>query len=295
MRVVWKYAILLSVATQSDGKLNWLTHNLPEGLLVDAAWMERHGYSTSLRSQYVAAGWLIQPSRGTYKRPLGELTWQKVVISLQTLLGRPLIVGARTALELRGFYHYLSPEEPTVIHLYGQEPPPGWLAKLPLKQEFRFHRSTSVFDNDPVTKGLTHLSWNTDRNAGQVTDELRGGGYEQLWGANDWPLTLSTPERAYLEMLSLIPQQESFDLADKLMEGMTALRPRMLQKLLADCKSVKVKRLFFFFADRHNHAWLKRLDRDAIGLGTGKRMLVRGGKLDPKYLITVPGNLDAPV
>jgi hypothetical protein len=66
-----------------------------------------------------------------------------------------------------------------------------------------------------------------------------------------------------------------------------------LQKLLEDCKSVKVKRLFFFFADRHNHAWLKRLDRSRIDLGKGKRMLVRGGKLDPTYEITVPEDLYA--
>jgi hypothetical protein len=55
---------------------------------------------------------------------------------------------------------------------------------------------------------------------------------------------------------------------------------------------VKVKRLFFFFADRHRHAWLNVLDRDAVDLGRGKRMLVKGGKLDPAYLITVPGDLD---
>jgi hypothetical protein len=54
-----------------------------------------------------------------------------------------------------------------------------------------------------------------------------------------------------------------------------------------------VKRLFFFFADRHGHAWLKRLDRAPIGLGSGNRMLVRGGRLDPTYHITVPETLDA--
>jgi hypothetical protein len=30
-------------------------------------------------------------------------------------------------------------------------------------------------------------------------------------------------------------------------------------------------------------------------LGKGKRMLVKGGRLDPKYLITVPEDLSAPV
>jgi hypothetical protein len=55
---------------------------------------------------------------------------------------------------------------------------------------------------------------------------------------------------------------------------------------------VKVKRLFFFFADRHRHAWLKRVERAAVDLGSGKRMLVKEGKLDPAYQITVPKELD---
>ena len=78
-----------------------------------------------------------------------------------------------------------------------------------------------------------------------------------------------------------------------LMEGLANLSPGRLQKLLRDCRSVKVKRLFFYFADRHQHAWLKRLDKEAIDLGQGKRMLVKGGKLDKNYLITVPGELNA--
>ncbi len=76
------------------------------------------------------------------------------------------------------------------------------------------------------------------------------------------------------------------------MEGLRSLSPKRVQKLLVDCRSVKVKRLFLWFAERHNHAWFKRIDRDTIDLGRGKRMLVRGGKLDPTYLITVPESLD---
>ena len=54
-----------------------------------------------------------------------------------------------------------------------------------------------------------------------------------------------------------------------------------------------MKRLFLWFAERHGHPWLERLDRGGIDLGKGKRMLVRGGKLDLKYQITVPDDLDA--
>jgi hypothetical protein len=56
---------------------------------------------------------------------------------------------------------------------------------------------------------------------------------------------------------------------------------------------VKTKRLFFFLADRSRHAWLKHLSKESIDLGTGKRMLVKGGKLDPQYQITVPEDLNA--
>jgi hypothetical protein len=72
---------------------------------------------------------------------------------------------------------------------------------------------------------------------------------------------------------------------------MTNFSPRRLQKLLADCKSVKVKRLFFFFAERHRHAWLKKLNKQDFDLGKGKRMLVKGGKLDRTHQITVPEDL----
>ena len=106
-------------------------------------------------------------------------------------------------------------------------------------------------------------------------------------------MVMSAPERAILELLNELPQRETFHQADMLVEGLQNLRPRSLQRLLADCRSIKVKRLFLWFAERHGHAWLKKLDRNAIDLGRGKRMLVRGGTLDTKYGITVPGDLDA--
>jgi hypothetical protein len=115
----------------------------------------------------------------------------------------------------------------------------------------------------------------------------------QPWVEWDWGLVLSAPERAILELLDELPARESFEHADKLMEGLSNMRPQRLQKLLTRCRSIKVKRLFFFFADRHQHAWLKRIDRAAVDLGKGKRMLVKGGKLDRAYQITVPENLDA--
>ena len=51
-----------------DGKLNQLQRLLPDGLLADARWLQRHGYSRSLVAKYVKSGWLQAPVRGAYQR-----------------------------------------------------------------------------------------------------------------------------------------------------------------------------------------------------------------------------------
>ena len=271
------------MAKQNERKLNQIESILPEGLLVDAQWMKTEGYSTSLRSQYVAAGWLKQPARQVYQRPRGDLVWQQAVISLQTLLGYDLVVGGRSALELQGFGHYLAREDQEV-HLYGPHRPPTWLSKLPLKTKLRYHNSERVL---PL-KAQDHMPHSL-----ASTDPLPEDLVAQAWGQWGWRLVLSSPERAVLEMLDELPDRESFDHADKIMEGLANLSPKRLERLLIGCRSIKVKRLFFFFADRHQHAWLKRIDKDSIDLGKGKRLLVRGGALNHAYQITVPKELDA--
>lgn len=279
------------MAEQIASKLNQLEKLLPEGLVVDAKWLSEQGFATNLRSHYVTTGRLEQPARRVYRRPRGTLSWQQVVISLQTLLLRsPLTVGGRTALELQGYAHFLKVTE-TEVHLYGPKPPPTWLYKLPLKVRFHYHNDRTLFRNEPVHFGTTSLAWDVATNK-LAAAEADASFTVQPWGQWDWPLTLSTPERAILELLDELPQRESFDHVDKLFDGLGTLRPRRLQKLLGDCKSVKVKRLFFFFADRHQHVWLKHLDRNSFDLGKGKRMLVKGGKYDPVHQITVPEDLN---
>lgn len=274
-------------------RINQLTQDLPEGLVVDAAWLGRRGIASNLRAYYVKSGWLVQPAHGLYRRPRGTLGWQQVVISMQHLLGLPLVVGGRTALELQGLAHYL-PQGTGTVHLYGRTKPPGWLARLDMPQRFACHNTAPLFRSDAAAHGLGPLAKDPDTGSGLDVSHPRGPGLIDLpWGQWDWPLTLSRPERAFLEMLDELPRNESFHQADMILQGAANFSPRLLDKLLADCRSVKVKRLFFFFADRHPHAWRRRLDAQDYDLGKGKRLLARGGRLDPVYQITVPGDLDA--
>ena len=269
------------MTVQNRDKLNWLERRLPEGLLVDAAWLERHGYSRSLRSQYVAGGWLEQPIRSVFRRPRGSLSWEQVVISLQSLLHLPVSVGGRTALELHGYAHYL-PRGQEKIHLYVEGKLPGWLFKLPMEATFVRHNRCRFLP--PVR--LPRL---TEEGFPEVGRKSLQQGLRPLpWGQWKWPMLLSTPERALLELLDELPGAETFHDVDVLVESLVDLSPRRLQHLLEQTRSIKVKRLFFFYADRHSHRWLDHIARERIDLGSGKRVLVKGGKFDPKYQITIP-------
>ena len=278
------------MAKHNRRKLNLLERELPEGLLVDAAWLAKHDFSTSLRSQYVTAGRLEQPAHRVYRRPRGSLNWQQVVISLQTLLEYPLVVGGRSALELHGFAHYLS-ENVREVHLYGPKPPPTWLRNLSVGVRFVYHNDRKLFRHELVSNYFSKRGRGTAMGSSKAPDQKSTSFTTQRWGQWDWSFVLSTPERAILELLDELPARESFHQVDMLMGGLSNLGPNRLQKLLADCKNVKVKRLFFFFADRHRHAWLKHLDKKKVDLGAGKRTLEKGGKLNRRYQITVPEEL----
>ena len=196
-------------------------------------------------------------------------------------------------MELHGFAHYPSSEGPREVHLYGDERAPGWLRKLPIATPFVFHNARKLFRTEPIAAGLEGLksAMTVDGPSQQV--QPHGSLTWRYFGDGDWPIMLSTPERAVLELLDELPGGETFHQVDMLMEGLVGLSPKRTSRLLGECRSVKVKRLFLWFGERHGHPWLERLDRDGIDLGKGKRMLVRGGKLDPKYRITVPEDLDA--
>jgi tRNA-binding EMAP/Myf-like protein len=91
-----------------------------------------------------------------------------------------------------------------------------------------------------------------------------------------------------MEMLYLVPEKVSFEESLLIMESLVTLRPEIVQKLLEICRFVKVKRLFMYMAEKHRHPWVGKLNLSRIDLGRGKRRIVSGGELDPKYQITVP-------
>lgn len=240
-----------------------LQDQLPDGLVVDRTWLADRGFERPLVDYYLRSVALVPVARGAYRRPGPPLKWEHVVYSLQEL-GYAVHVGGRSSLELQGFAHYLSMQGLKLVHLYGTEKLPGWLVKLEAPYRFTLHKHR-LFDK-PVPES-------------QMT---------KPFGHWDWPLRYATPELALLEMTAEVKQASDFEVLDKLFESATSLRPQLLMKLLKACHHVKAKRLFLWFAERHRFTWFDRLDVKTVNLGSGKRVIQKGGAFDNKYQITIP-------
>ncbi|MGB0132734.1 type IV toxin-antitoxin system AbiEi family antitoxin domain-containing protein [Dokdonella sp.] len=260
----------------SEGKrqsLNRLLADHAPGSLLPTSWLTSHGYADNLLPKYVAGGWLESAGYGVYRRTGAESTWADAVYALQKLLQLPLHVGGLSALDWSGFSHFMRPGPKPVV-IYGPKRPPKWAPHVVPRHRLEWH-SDSLFDF-PLDASIKE----------RALVELQPVG-ERHW------LLFSSEERAILEMLDETPTRASVHEADAIFAGLVRLRPARLDTLLACCTRYKVKRLFLALAHRHNHAWLKRLNVAAVDLGRGKRAMLRGGKYDARFQITLPADLDA--
>ena len=108
---------------------------------------------------------------------------------------------------------------------------------------------------------------------------------------NQHELLVSSPERAILECLNLPDASSSLLDIYYIMEGLTTLRPKLVQTLLEACTSQKVKRLFLYMAEKAGHAWFKALKLESINLGISRFMITSTGKYINKYNMTISKEL----
>ena len=271
------------VSHERKQRLKPLLDKVPPGFIVDTPWLRAQGLDPKSIHDYVARGWLERVIRGVYRRPLPEgvqsahePSWEISLLSLQRLMEYDVHLGGESALDFAGYAHFLSLGGQPRVHLYGAVP--SWLRRMPMQTRV-IVRQRKLFGGDPI--GVRDAD-RQERSSGPMVDVWR------------WPVKASSPERAILEALDELPHVASFENLDRVFEGLTSLRPKQLMALLTACRSVKVRRLFLVFADKHQHRWRKHLDTSKIDVGSGPRALAVGGKLHPTYRIYVPEGLVPP-
>ena len=252
------------MASEKSSKINQLLQKWPPGVVAVSPWLETEGIYQQLVHEYEKSAWLHRIGRGAYAKAGDRIEWTGGLYAIQEQLRLPIHVGGKTALQMGGYAHFLPIGKGATVSLFGLPDVrlPMWFKQYQWGAKIRYIR-TNLFDGE-VNQGITKKE------------------------IGFYSVSFSAPERAIMEVLYSVPQEESYEEARLLMEGLTTLRPRLVQALLEHCASVKVKRLYMVLAESCRHTWVKRLDLSKVDFGKGKRMLVKGGRFDPKYNISVP-------
>ena len=249
------------MTTDNERKLKVLFESRKYGAVCLAPWLEKKGISRDLQQYYCKSGWLEPIGRGAFKRPNEDITWQDALDAIITQAELAVHIGGMTALSQQGNGHYIRIGKEAVflfsplgISL------PAWFRKYEWGVDIE-HIKTNFLPFDESTKEV-----------------FKEG--------------LSS-ERAILECLYLAPKRQDLMECYLVMEGLVNLRPKVVQTLLEACRSIKVKRLFLYMAEKANHQWLQYVDISKLSLGNGDRSIVNNGKYIAKNRITVPSELAA--
>lgn len=249
----------------SHNKLNKLWRSWKPSFVATTKWLEEQGIYRQLRRDYVSHNWLETFGYGAFFRAEDTVHWQGALSALQTQLRKSIHLGARSALEYQGLAHYIRTEEqpPTLFYPMGENIP-KWFTHYNWKPKLKLIRTSFL----PKNLGLEN----------EVV--------------NGFPLIISSPERAILEACYLANIVLSLDEVYHLTENLRLLRPKLLQSLLDNCNSIKVKRIFLCMATRSALPCMKNLNLKSIDLGSGKRHLSKNGFYDKTYKITLPHSIE---
>ena len=223
---------------------------------------------------YLRSGSLQAVARGIYRRPGDPLSWQAVVYALNGL-GYRLHVGGATAIKERGFAHFVAVENCETIDLYSWQHLPLWLETWHQRQVLPVQKFRFVLHKQSWLDGLSQSVFFT-RSFGTLGNEI----------------SYASAELALLEILLEAKNVADLVTIDRWLESMSSLSPSRLNELLLLCSSIKAKRLFGWFAERHGHAWANKISWVNVYLGKGKRSLIKGGCFNSKWKITVPQKLE---
>ena len=249
------------MSTYKRTKINQLLGSHPPGIVYLSSWLVKQGYSLDLQKRYRNSDWLTSIGTGAMIRSGDEVGYGGAIYALQEQTGLFVHPAGKTALSLIGKAHYLELSQKKITLFGGKgEKLPTWYLNHDWGVKLNYFSSSFL----PAEIGLTEV-------------ELKS-----------FSIKVSCATRAMLECLFIAPKNQELVECYQLMEGLNNLRPNLVQTLLENCTSVKVKRLFLFLAEKANHSWVKHLDNQKIDLGSGKRSIVKNGVYNSRYKITIP-------
>ena len=256
--------------------LSQVRSNWKEGEIHSLKWLNEQGvgwrFVQSWAYHYHKRGVFDKVGPGIYKLKNTSLLWEACVWFLQGELDKHFHIGGQSALELLEVAHFVPLGRKKIIRLfsYHGDKSPRCLMDTRFDFELRF-KNSKLFSQDFFEENENVLleSYSTDR---------------------DFNIKVSCRELAIFELFNTIDFRHSFELAENYLEGLFQMKSDIIQALLENCNSIKVKRIFLYLSEKlHKSDYFANLDLSKVNLGKGKRQVLKGDcQFDNKYQITVP-------
>lgn len=244
------------------GKLQNLLISWHPGTVATTKWLEEIGISGKLIGVYKRNGWVVSFEQGAYARPQDKIKWYGALYALQSQLKLKMHVGAKTALELQGFTHFIPMGQQTIDIL-----------KMP---------------RILIPRWFSHHKWE-ERIRVPECNFLSSQIGIQEHSMGNFNIQTSSRERAALELLYLAPRLYDFEEVRLIMDSLGSLRANVLSELLRVCTSEKVKRLILYFGDQQKHPWRQHLDEKKIKISASLLKIVpKNGGYHSKYNLFLP-------
>lgn len=231
---------------------------IPHGTVLTSSYLKEAGFYTDLVKVYRRNGALRSIARGAFVKYNDSPTLEG---ALGAVLrdGYSVHVGGESALTgYHGVQHYLKIDGRTTLFSQEKQLLPAWFKKV-FSHDYSYYPARLF----------------TGQNG--VLDHQTPSG----------TILIASPERAFLELLSLVPKNVSVQDAYNLLELLPTLHPKRLQQLLESCTSIKVKRLFLYLASRVGHEWYHALQRETIHLGTSVYQVTASGRFVSEFNLIV--------
>ncbi len=247
------------MSTINSTKLKHFLSDIPTNVIVTSKYLIDFGISHDLQKRYERNGWLNRLYQGAYTKLNDTPNIYGAIFALQYQLGLSIHIGGLSALNnFYGISHNISFGRKQQLFGYRGEKLPKWFKSL-YENEVEIYTTTFL----PQDMGIVEHS------------------------TGNFSIKISNLERAVLEMIYLVPDKITSNEAYQIIELLSTVKPKEFQKLLENCSSIKVKRLFLYLADTISHPWLKKLDISKIKLGNGVREITAGGSYNAKYNIII--------
>ena len=237
--------------------LKHLISTTPLNMIFLGSWLEKQKISAKSIYDHKKYGWLDSLDRGAFIKKGVKPTILAAINAVQYQTDYKLHVGGYYALDQHHHIRHFIRQNLKVE-----------LFTLERRSLYKWFQNT--FKDQYVLSNTSFLP-----------DDV---GVEEI-EVDSLKIKVSTSERAFLEMLytDKLTTKEAY----QVLELMTVLKPNLLTDLLAQCKSVKVKRLFMYLASQTGYSWFNKIDNHKINFGSGVRVIDKDGKFNKEFNIVI--------